>query len=75
MHNCKIRRNTFGNTKIYEIRDFMHVRWPVSRMAHGEMVQSQSLTGGMRKKSSNLAGNETHHLLAYSIVPHANQKA
>jgi hypothetical protein len=37
MRNCKIKRNTFGNTKIYGIRDFMHVIWPVSRMARGEM--------------------------------------
>jgi hypothetical protein len=35
MGNCKIRRNTFGNTEIYEIRDFMHFRRPVSRMASG----------------------------------------
>jgi hypothetical protein len=35
--NCKIRRNIFGKTKIYEIRDFMHVRRPVSRMARGEV--------------------------------------
>jgi hypothetical protein len=37
MGNCKIRRNTFGNTEVYEIRDFMYVRRPVSRMARGEV--------------------------------------
>jgi hypothetical protein len=37
MGNCKIRRNTFGNTEVYEIWDFMYVRRPVSRMARGEV--------------------------------------
>jgi hypothetical protein len=37
MRNFKIRRNTFGNTEIYEIRDFMHVRRPVNRMALREV--------------------------------------
>jgi hypothetical protein len=37
MRKCKIRRNTFGNTEVYEIRDFMYVRSPESRMARGEV--------------------------------------
>jgi hypothetical protein len=37
MGNCKIRRNAFDNTEIYEIRDFMYVRRPVSSMARGEV--------------------------------------
>jgi hypothetical protein len=37
MRNFKIRRNTIGSTDVYEIRDFMYVRRPVSRMAHGEV--------------------------------------
>jgi hypothetical protein len=37
MGNFKIRRNTFGNTEVYEIRDFMYVRRPVSRMVRGEV--------------------------------------
>jgi hypothetical protein len=39
MRNCKIRRNTFGNTGVYEIWDVMYVRRPVSRMARGEVGQ------------------------------------
>jgi hypothetical protein len=37
MGNSEIRRNTFANTEVYEIRDFMYVRRPVIRMVGGEV--------------------------------------
>jgi hypothetical protein len=37
MRNFKIRRNTIGNTEVYEIWDIMYVRRPVSRMAREEV--------------------------------------
>jgi hypothetical protein len=43
MRDCKIKGNTSSNAKIYQIRDFIHVGWPVGRVARGEVCEIVAL--------------------------------